>query len=405
MTGADKLKLAYYRSFQGVFNVGERFMAWRKPELTTGPGSIAAIPSLLAAEGVHRPLLVTGPNIVKTIGRRIMSILGAAGYDYAVFSEVEANPSVATAERCYALYKERLCDGFIDLGGGSPMDTAKAAAARAARPDRSLAEMAGVLRVGRPTPPLIAVPTTSGTGSEATVAAVITDRETNHKYAVMDLHLIPRRAVLDPELTVGMPPRTTATTGMDALTHAVEAYLCWTYNTRESLRWAEDAVLGVFMNLERAYNKPGDLNAREEMMLAAYRAGFAFTRSSVGNVHAIAHTLGGLYNTPHGLANAVILPIVLEDYGEAVYPKLARLAELTKLKSSGTEEAKARAFISEIKAMNRRMGIPTGFDFIKEEDIPQMVKWALAEANPVYPVPVVYTKERCAQVIRRIRSS
>ena len=156
MTGADKLKLAYYRSFQGVFNVGERFMAWRKPELTTGPGSIAAIPSLLAAEGVHRPLLVTGPNIVKTIGRRIMSILDAAGYDYAVFSEVEANPSVATAERCYALYKERLCDGFIALGGGSPMDTAKAAAARAARPDRSLAEMAGLLRVGRPTPPLIA---------------------------------------------------------------------------------------------------------------------------------------------------------------------------------------------------------------------------------------------------------
>ena len=403
MTGADKLKLAYYRSFQGVFNVGERFMAWRKPELTTGPGSIAAIPSLLAAEGVHRPLLVTGPNIVKTIGRRIMSILDAAGYDYAVFSEVEANPSVATAERCYALYKERLCDGFIALGGGSPMDTAKAAAARAARPDRSLAEMAGVLRVGRPTPPLIAVPTTSGTGSEATVAAVITDRETNHKYAVMDLHLIPRYAILDPELTLGLPPRTTATTGMDALTHAVEAYLCWTYNTRESIRDAEEAVQSVFVNLEKVYNHPNDINGRQEMMLAAFKAGFAFTRSSVGNVHAIAHTLGGFYNTPHGLANAVILPIVLEDYGEAVYVKLAKLAELAKVKTCGTTEEKAKAFIAEIRAMNKRMGIPTGFSFIKDEDIPTMVKYALAEANPVYPVPVVYDKARCTAVIHRIR--
>ncbi|MFR5782864.1 MAG: iron-containing alcohol dehydrogenase, partial [Oscillospiraceae bacterium] len=381
MTGADKLKLAYYRSFQGVFNVGERFMAWRKPELTTGPGSIAAIPSLLAAEGVHRPLLVTGPNIVKTIGRRIMSILDAAGYDYAVFSEVEANPSVATAERCYMLYRERLCDGFIALGGGSPMDTAKAAAARAARPDRSLAEMAGVLRVGRPTPPLIAVPTTSGTGSEATVAAVANGQRDNHKCAVMDLHLIPRRAVLERSSPWACPAHHAAT-GMDAKPRLRGLSLLDLQ--RASLRWAEDAVLGVFMNLGAPITSR-EISTRGEMMLAAYRAGFAFTRSAWQRPR---HSPGGLYNTPHGLANAVILPIVLEDYGEAVYPKLARLAELTKLKSSGTEEAKARAFISEIRAMNRRMGIPTGFDFIKEEDIPQMVKWALAEANPVYPVPV-----------------
>lgn len=403
MADIEKVKRAYYRTFQGVFGVGEKFMPWRKPELVTGPGGIREIPRLLADAGVKKPMLVTGPNIVKTIGKRIMEILDEAGIACAVFSEVEANPSVVTAERVYLRYQENDCDGFIALGGGSPMDAAKAAAALCARPDKQLTQLAGLLKVGRPIPPLIAIPTTSGTGSETTVAAVITDRETNHKYAIMDLHLIPRYAILDPELTVGLPPRTTATTGMDALTHAVEAYLCWTYNTRESIRDAEEAVQSIFVNLEKVYAHPEDINGRQEMMLAAFKAGFAFTRSSVGNVHAIAHTLGGFYNTPHGLANAVILPIVLEDYGEAVYPKLARLAELAKVKTCGTTEEKAKAFIAEIRAMNRRMGIPTGFDFIKDEDIPTMVKYALAEANPVYPVPVVYDRERCAAVIRRIR--
>ena len=403
MADIEKVKRAYYRTFQGVFGVGEKFMPWRKPELVTGPGGIREIPRLLADAGVKKPLLVTGPNIVKTIGKRILELLDEAGIACAVFSEVEANPSVVTAERIYLRYQENGCDGFIALGGGSPMDAAKAAAALCVRPGKRLTQLAGLLKVGRPIPPFIAIPTTSGTGSETTVAAVITDRETNHKYAIMDLHLIPHYAILDPELTLGLPPRTTATTGMDALTHAVEAYLCWTYNTRESIRDAEEAVQSIFVNLEKVFAHPEDINGRQEMMLAAFKAGFAFTRSSVGNVHAIAHTLGGFYNTPHGLANAVILPIVLEDYGEAAYPKLARLAELAKVKTCGTTEEKAKAFIAEIRAMNRRMGIPTGFDFIKDEDIPTMVKYALAEANPVYPVPVVYDKERCAAVIRRIR--
>ena len=262
--------------------------------------------------------------------------------------------------------------------------------------------MAGLLKVGKKLPPFIAVPTTAGTGSETTIAAVITDGATHHKYALMDLHLVPKYAVLDPEMTRELPPKVTSTTGMDALTHAVEAYVCWTYNTKESIRLAEEAVCAIFRSLERAYKDGNDMEARTEMLIAAYKAGFAFTRAGVGNVHAIAHTLGGLYNTPHGLANAVILPIVLEDYGEVVYPKLARLAELTGVKTDGSEADKAQAFIREIRAMNARMNIPTGFDHIREEDIPQMITWALAEANPVYPVPVVYDRERCEKVIRRI---
>ena len=282
------------------------------------------------------------------------------------------------------------------------MDAAKAAAARVVRPNASLDQMAGLLRVGRTIPPFIAVPTTAGTGSETTIAAVITDSETHHKYALMDLHLVPKYAILDPDLTCGLPPKITSSTGMDALTHAVEAYLCWTYNTEESIRLAEEAVCEIFQYLERAYRDGNDREARTQMLLASYKAGFAFTRAGVGNVHAIAHTLGGLYNTPHGLANAVVLPIVLEDYGAAAEKKLAHLAELTGVCFGGSDAEKAKAFIDEIRAMNRRMGIPTGFDYIREEDIPQMVEWALAEANPVYPVPVVYDKKRCETVIRRI---
>ena len=395
---------AYYRSFQAVFNVGARLMPWHKPCVVSGPGSIGKIPELLNQENVKNVMVVTGPSIGKKLAPKILSSLDEAGIRYVLFAEVEANPTVNTVNRIQKLYLDSGCDGFIALGGGSPMDAAKGAAARVVRPNAEVGQLAGLLKVLKKLPPFIAVPTTAGTGSETTIAAVITDSDTHHKYAIMDLRLIPKYAVLDPELTLGLPPKVTATTGMDALTHAVEAYTNWTYNTEETVFAAEEAVCAIFRYLERAYRDGSDMEARTQMLLASFKAGFAFTRACVGNVHAIAHTLGGLYNTPHGLANAVILPIVLEDYGEAVYEKLAHLAELTGVKDSGTTEEKAKAFIAEIRAMNRRMEIPTGFDFIREEDIPQMITWALAETNPFYPVPVVYDRKHCEEVIRRIIS-
>lgn len=396
------VKTAYYRGFQAVFNVGARFLAWRKPIPVSGIGAVQKIPDLLKKEKVSTVMVVTGPTVGKKLAPKILSELNRAGISYVHYDQVEANPSVNTVNKIQALYLESGCQGFIAIGGGSPMDAAKAAAARVVRPNTEVGKMAGLLKVGKKIPPYIAVPTTAGTGSETTIAAVITDSDTHHKYALMDLHLVPKYAVLDPEMTRDLPQKITSTTGMDALTHAVEAYICWTYNTNESIRLAEEAVCEIFRYLERAYRDGNDMEARTQMLIAAYKAGFAFTRAGVGNVHAIAHTLGGLYNTPHGLANAVILPIVLEDYGEAVYEKLAHLAELTGVKFTGTDAEKAKAFIEEIRAMNRRMNIPAGFDFIQEKDIPQMIKWALHEANPVYPVPVVYDKKRCEKVIRRI---
>ena len=277
----------------------------------------------------------------------------------------------------------------------SSADAAKAAAARLARPDKPLSQLAGLLKVRRRIPPLIAVPTTAGTGSETTIAAVVTGSD-HHKYAISDLCLIPRYAILDPVLTVGLPPHITAETGMDALTHAVEAYLSRFYNTKQTRLLAEHAVVAIFTHLERAY--------RAAMLQASFDAGAAFTRASVGNVHAIAHTLGGLYGVPHGLANAVLLPLVLEDYGKAAYPRLARLAALVGLKGE-SEESLAKAFIAEIRAMNTRMGIPDRFNCIREEDIPLMATWAAQEANPVYPVPVIYDEARFARVIERSHHS
>lgn len=392
----------YCRAFQAVFNVGARLLRWRMPSVESGAGSVSRIPALLREQNAGRPMIVTGPRVRKLLLPDIRKALDAAGIDYQIFSDVENNPTSDTCERIRDAYIASGCDSFLAVGGGSPMDAAKAAAALLVRPGRSVQALSGLLKVHRAIPPFIAVPTTAGTGSETTIAAVITDSRTHHKAAIMDLVLVPRCAVLDPVLTAGLPPQTTAATGMDALTHAVEAYLCWTYNTRQSLRLAEEAVTAIFSNLERAYADGSDLAAREAMLNASFKAGFAFTRAGVGNVHAIAHTLGGLYGTAHGLANAVILPVVLEDYGEAVFAKLARLAELVGI--GGTSDAeRARGFIAEIRAMNARMGIPDGFDFIRDEDIDTMISWALKEANPVYPVPVIYDRARCRRVIERLR--
>ena len=393
---------AYCRSFQAVFNVGSGLLKWPRPEVVSGPGSIDKIPELLNKENVKNVMVVTGPSIGKKLAPKILSSLDKAGIRYVLFAEVESNPTVNTVNKIQKLYLDNSCEGFIALGGGSPMDAAKGAAARVVRPKAKVGQLAGLLKVLKKIPPFIAVPTTAGTGSETTIAAIITDSDTHHKYAIMDLNLVPHYAVLDPELTRELPPKVTAATGMDALTHALEAYTNINYNTEETIRAAEEAVVGIFRYLERAYRDGNDMEARTQMLMASFKAGFAFTHACVGNVHAIAHTLGGLYNTPHGLANAVILPIVLEDYGDAIYEKLAHMAELTGVKDSGSTEEKAKAFIAEIRAMNRRMEIPTGFDFIREEDIPQMITWALAECNPFYPVPVIYDRERCEKVIRRI---
>jgi len=266
-----------------------------------------------------------------------------------------------------------------------------------AYPKKSIRQLGGMLKVNRKLPPLIAIPTTAGTGSETTVAALITDGNTHHKYALMSFPLIPRYAVLDAKLTYSLPPHLTATTGMDALTHAVEAYIGRS-TSRETRRLACEAVKLVFENIEKAYTDGTDHTARENMLTAAYKAGIAFTKSYVGYVHAIAHSLGGRYGTPHGLANAVILPYVLPAYGSCIHKKLHRLGIVAGVCSeSDTPERGAKKFIAAIKRLNSRMGIPTTITGILESDISEMAAYAEKEANPLYPVPKLMTKKELEQ--------
>ena len=274
------------------------------------------------------------------------------------------------------------------------MDCAKGVGARIAQPAKPIQKMRGLLRVHRTPPPLVAVPTTAGTGSEVTLAAVITDEKSHYKYPINDFALIPRYAVHDWRLTRGLPPAITGQTGMDALTHAVEAYVGRS-TTRHTRRMATQAVRLVHDNLLDAYRNGGDERARTAMMEAAYKAGVAFTQSYVGYVHAIAHSLGGQYGTPHGLANAVILPHVLRAYGDAAAPRLAELARAAGVCAQTEPDAlAAEAFIAWVEHMNEALGIPRHLQCIREEDIPLMAAHADAEANPLYPVPALWDKDQ-----------
>lgn len=299
------------------------------------------------------------------------------------------NPTTDTVEEALAIYKDNKCDCIIGFGGGSSMDCAKAVGVRIARPKTHLSKLGGILKVHAKLPLLVAIPTTAGTGSETTLAAVIVDATTRHKYAINDFPLIPRYAVLDPKVTLTLPASITATTGMDALTHAVEAYIgnSTTPGTRKDALMATELI---FNNLDRAYTNGSDTTARKNMLKAAYYAGCAFTKSYVGYIHAVAHSLGGEYNVPHGLANAVILPMVLESYGESIYTKLHDLAIAAGVADKDMpDETAAKAFIQAVKDMKARFNIGDTIPEIKEEDIPKLAGYADKEANPLYPVPVL----------------
>ena len=333
----------------------------------------------------------------------LLEALDAAQIQYALYDGVAPNPTDVQVEEGVALYRKHRCQAMIAFGGGSAMDCAKVIGARIVRPHKSVRRMQGLLRVLHPIPTVYAVPTTAGTGSETTIAAVITEYKTHHKASITDLSLMPKYAVLDPELTVGLPPHVTATTGMDALCHAVEAYTNNTYNTKLERELCRKAVKLIYDNLYQVYQDGSNLQARQNMQRAAFYAGRAFTRGSVGYVHAIGHTLSGLYGTPHGLAMATLLPLVMRQFGLAAEEKLAELCDVCGIAvEENTTAAKAEAFLCWIEDMKEKMNIPRYPD-IKAGDIDQIVDWAYKEGNPLYPVPVVWSKDEFKRFILSLR--
>jgi alcohol dehydrogenase class IV len=281
------------------------------------------------------------------------------------------------------------------------MDAAKAIGLAAAN-GKHPRKLVGYFKGLHAPPPLYAVPTTAGTGSEVTVAAVISDPEHERKLVIADTRIVPQMAALDPLLMVGLPPAVTAATGMDALTHAVEAYL-GQWSTDFTDRMALSAVAMIFGNLPRAYARGDDLEAREQMALASTYAGLAFTRANVGNVHAIAHQLGGKYHTPHGLANAIMLPHVLRFLAPAVSKRLARLAVAAKVGREGERPALlAQRFLEAIDALSLGIGIPRHLEALREADIPELAKAACWEADTNYPVPRYMAPKTCEEILRKV---
>lgn len=383
----NPLKKAYCRIFQNVFKFALPLLPYRNPKII---GSVKGIPEVLEKRGYNNVLIITDAGI-RSLGltERLEQTLRRNCISYQIYDKTVANPTTVNVDEALHMYLDNDCQAIIGFGGGSSMDCAKATAARIAKPHQSLAQMKGILKVHKKLPLLIAIPTTAGTGSETTLAAVITDAKNRHKYAINDFPLIPRYAVLDPKVTLSLPPFITATTGMDALTHAVEAYIgnSTTPGTRKN---ALDAVQLIFENLDTAYTDGNNIEARRNMLRASYFAGCAFTKSYVGYVHAVAHSLGGKYNVPHGLANAVILPMVLETYGDSITHKLRNLSLAAGLcDKQEDDKTAARMFIDAVKDMKKRFGIGDYISEIQETDIPELSHYADKEANPLYPVPVL----------------
>ena len=381
----NTLKKIYCRAFQKAFHIAIPFLPYRKPKIA---GSVKELPEIIMRHKCTHVLIITDGGIMKLgLTRRLEKALKEAGIPYTIYDKTVANPTTVNVREALELYHKEGCDAIIGFGGGSSMDCAKAVGACAVKPNQSLAQIKGILKVHKKLPLLMAVPTTAGTGSETTLAAVITDADTRYKYAINDFPLIPRYAVLDPKVTLSLPPFITATTGMDALTHSVEAYI-GNSTTIDTRRDALKAVKLIFENIDIAYEHGDNIQARRNMLHASFYAGCAFTKSYVGYVHAVAHSLGGQYNVPHGLANAILLPLVLREYGSCINKKLHRLAIAAGLADKNTPDHEAaELFIRAIEKMKERFGIVNIVKEIQETDIPKLAHYADKEANPLYPVP------------------
>lgn len=399
---------AAYRAVQWVMCRTTNIMS-HEPELICEKGALMKIPQMLKSSGSERVLVTTTSGFIRrgTL-EPFFEMLEEEGIKFRVFSDIKPDPTIKCVSEVTTQYVLGDCQAIVAIGGGSVIDCSKAAAARAICPGKSVRDMKGIMKVRKKLPDFYAVPTTAGTGSEATAAAVVTDIQNgrDYKYSINDTCLIPRYAVLDPQLSVGLPPSNTAATGMDALTHAVEAYTN-RFPSKLVREKALHAVKLIYENLPKAYENGNDIGARENMLYASYEAGVAFTNNFVGYVHAIAHGIGGLYGMAHGQANAIILPYVLEQYGKSAEKALAELKKASDGVEPGaasdcTDAQLAASFIESIRRMNESFGIPDKIEELKEEDFDELIDRAISEANYTYPVPDIWDRNDFRKLLRKL---
>ncbi len=397
-----QLQIVFYKCVMFITKLLVMLMPEYKPTLYSGSGSALKLTESMAQLGSKKVLIVTDKILVELgLVEPIQKSLIKQGLEVVIFDGVEPDPSFKVVEDGLAVLKDNKCDSVLAIGGGSSIDSAKVMALSASN-NKSPRNLVGILKGKVPALPLYAIPTTAGTGSEVTVAAVISDLDAGEKCLILDPKTVPLAAALDPDLMKGMPPHITAATGMDALTHAVEAYIsCFASKTTDM--YALAAVKLIMKNLTKAYDKGADIDARNSMGLASFYAGLAFTKAFVGYVHAISHQFGGRYHTPHGLANAIVLPYILEYSKPEVAARLATLAiECDLGERSESDWVLAEKFITRIKEMNEHMKIPTQLEALKEGDVVDIAKGALKEAHYTFPVPRYMDQAECEKLLRRL---
>ncbi len=375
-----------------------------RPAVFVGKDAALDLCESISHVGLKKILVVTDKPLMDIgIPQQAIARLSAKGVATAIYDGVKPDPTVSVVDAGIEVLKREACDGVLAIGGGSSIDAAKVMALAAANGLKAL-DCVGLKKGKLPSLPLFAVPTTAGTGSEVTIVAVISDDETHEKLMVADPKVIPSAAALDPNIMKGLPPQITAATGMDALTHAVESYIN-TWDTPECLQFGRSATRLVLNNLERACANGEDIAARESMALASYYAGLAFTTCLVGYVHAVSHQLGGHYGVPHGLANAMVLPHVLELMKDSAGERLAELAVYCELgDETEPRDELVRKFIDRIWALNEEIGIPRTTDVIKDEHIEDIVSAALKEGAG-YPVPRFLERAECTALVQGLRTA
>ncbi|MBT4521449.1 MAG: iron-containing alcohol dehydrogenase [Halieaceae bacterium] len=399
-----KFMTMLYRLRSQVIRAVLKPSAQPRPLTFVGAGSALQLCAAISALGLKKILIVTDKPLVDLgLLSSTEQALLTQGIEVVIFDGVLPDPTFQIIDSGLVMAQQNQCDSVLAFGGGSSIDSAKTIALAASN-NLSPAALVGAFKAKLPSLPLFVIPTTAGTGSEATIAAVVSDNETHAKQMIADNKLICTGCALDPALMTGLPPHITAATGMDALTHAVESYI-GTWGTPDTRRLGRAAVNLIFEHLPTACHSGDQLPAREAMALASYYAGIAFSQAMVGFVHAISHQLGAKYGIPHGLANAVVLPHVLEFSREAAEVKMAELALHAELGQTGeSNESLSGKFIDKVRALNAEVGIPIGFEQIRAEDIPVIAAAACKEGNG-YPVPRYMDIRECTQLLEGLRQS
>ena len=387
---------------QAIFSPIQKTQLYMQPRMIKGEHALLDLVDVLKEKHLTHYMIVTTPGFIKrgTL-QSFFEALTQNDIQYSIFHDVKPDPEISDVEKLKEMFIKDGCQALIAIGGGSAIDCSKAALACVQMKNLDVKTVLHTGRVSKQLPLLIAVPTTAGTGSEVTAGAVITDPIKKRKYALSHLFLIPKYAVLDASLLTSLPAKMTAYSGMDALTHAIEAYInC--FNNRKTNEYALCAIKSIFQYLVPSFEDGLNMQYRLELLEASYNAGVAISNNYVGYVHAIAHGIGGMYHLQHGMINAIILPIVLEEYGGAVVGKLAKIADVVGI-TGATDQDKSKQFIQKLKDLNQIFSIPTSIPEIQEEDIHYLATGAEKEGNPTYPTPVTWNVAQFEKVIRKIK--